>query len=135
MEFLHVMIRVKDVEEAVKFYTELFDMNVVKKKRLNDCFLYFLTDKNGKIEIELTYNDETPKEGYDLGTGFGHFAFSVDSLKEFDKKLKSLGYDYLYKPYTLEGSTSVIAFVKDPDGYEIEVIEKNGAANFTPSDY
>ena len=135
MEFLHVMIRVKDVDETIKFYKQLFDMKLVKKKQLNDCELYFLTDKKAKIELELTQNNDTPKEGYQVGTGFGHFAFRVDSLIKFDAKLKQMGYDYLYKPYTMNGSTSVIAFVKDPDGYEIEVIEKNGAVNFKADSY
>lgn len=124
MKFLHAMIRVKDIQKSLKFYTELFDMKLEKEKRLDDCTLYFLADQEGYTQVELTYNDETPAEGYQLGTGFGHFAFETNSLDEFGKKLKNLGYEYLHEPYKLPNISSTIAFVKDPDGYEIELIER-----------
>lgn len=125
MEFLHTMIRVKDIEKSLKFYQELLEMKLAKEKRLDDCTLYFLTDRKGIYQIELTYNDETPEQGYENGTGFGHFAFRTDSMDEFSKKLKQLGYEFLYEPYKLTKKGSTIAFVKDPDGYEIEIIEKS----------
>jgi len=124
MKFLHAMIRVKDIEKSLYFYQNLFNMDLNKKKRLDDCDLYFLEDKETGFQIELTYNDETPKDGYQIGTGFGHFAFGVKSMEEFTKKLKELNYEYLYEPFDLNGKGSKIAFVKDPDGYEIELIEK-----------
>ena len=124
MKLLHTMIRVKDIEKSLEFYTKLFDMEIVEKKRLEDCWLYFLEDKNSGQQIELTFNDETPSGGYEIGSGFGHFAFGVDSLDKFTEKLNSLGYSYLYEPFDLTGKGSKIAFVKDPDGYEIELIEK-----------
>ena len=99
-------------------------MKISEKRRLEDCWLYFLTDENGTGQIELTYNDSTPKEGYDIGNGFGHIAFDVESLEEFTKKLNKLNYKYLYEPFDLTGNGSLIAFIKDPDGYEIELIEK-----------
>ena len=124
MKFLHTMIRVKDIEKSLKFYTEVLDMKLDSKKRLEDCWLYFLSDEENTCQIELTYNDETPADGYTLGSGFGHFAFSVESLSEFTKKIEKLGYEYLYEPFDLNGKGSMIAFIKDPDGYEIELIEK-----------
>ncbi len=124
MKFLHTMIRVKDIDASLKFYTELLNMKLDKKKRLDDCELYFLNDEDGTCQIELTYNDETPKEGYANGSAFGHFAFSVDSLEKFTEKLHSLGYEYLYEPFDLNGKGTKIAFIKDPDGNEIEMIEK-----------
>ena len=124
MKFLHTMIRVKDVEKSIKFYEEVLDMKFQVKRRLEDCWIYFLSDKDNTCQIELTYNDETPECGYKIGNGFGHFAFSVDSLEEFTKKLEGLGYEYLYEPFDLNGNGSKIAFIKDPDGYEIELIEK-----------
>lgn len=124
MKFLHTMIRVKNIEESLKFYTEVLDMELDYKKRLDDCWLYFLTDKEKTCQIELTYNDETPPEGYNIGSGFGHFAFATPSLDEFTKKIDKLGYKYLYEPFDLNGKGSKIAFIKDPDGYEIELIEK-----------
>ena len=111
MKLLHTMIRVKNVDESLRFYTKLLNMKLDHKKRLEDCWLYFL-------------NDETPANGYELGSGFGHLAFSVDSFDKFNEKMTSLGYKYLYEPFDLNGKGSKIAFVKDPDGYEIELIEK-----------
>ena len=124
MKFLHTMIRVKDIDASLKFYTEVLDMALDKKKRLDDCWLYFLNDKEGTCQIELTYNDETPEGGYEIGSGFGHFAFAVESLDDFSAKIENLGYEYLYEPFDLNGKGTKIAFIKDPDGYEIELIEK-----------
>ncbi len=124
MKFLHTMIRVKNIEESLKFYTEVLNMKLDHKKRLDDCWLYFLTDESGCCQIELTYNDETPESGYDIGSGFGHFAFGVESLDDFTTKIDKLGYSYLYPPFDLTGKGSKIAFIKDPDGYEIELIEQ-----------
>ena len=67
MKFLHSMIRVKDIDASLKFYTELLNMKLDHKKRLEDCELYFLNDESGCCQIELTYNDETPKDGYKIG--------------------------------------------------------------------
>lgn len=116
------MIRVKDIKKSLKFYTELFGMNLVKEMRLDDCSLYFLADEDGQTQIELTYNDETPKDGYELGKGFGHFAFEVKSFDEFSKKLKDFG-TYTYEPTKLDNYDMEIAFIADPDGYEIELVE------------
>ena len=124
MKFLHTMVRVKDIEKSLAFYTDVLNMKLDHKKRLEDCWLYFLTDEENTCQIELTYNDETPEGGYELGNGFGHFAFSVDSLDEFTDKINKLGYSYLYPPFDLNGKGSKIAFINDPDGYEIELIEK-----------
>ena len=123
MKFLHSMIRVKDIEKSLDFYTKVLDMEIDSKRRLDDCWLYFLSDKDKTCQIELTYNDETPENGYEIGTGFGHFAFGINSFDEFTKKLTDLGYDYLYPPFDLNGKGSMIAFIQDPDGYEIELIE------------
>ena len=118
------MIRVKDIDASLKFYTEVLEMELDHKKRLDDCWLYFLNDKEKTCQIELTYNDETPTEGYNIGSGFGHFAFAVDSLDDFTNKIANLGYEYLYEPFDLNGKGTKIAFIQDPDGYEIELIEK-----------
>jgi len=117
------MIRVTDIKKSLKFYTELFDLNLVNEMRLEDCTLYFLADEDGQTQIELTYNDQTPAECYKIGEGFGHFAFGVDSMDEFTKKMHAFGVEYLYEPYKLVEYDLNIAFLKDPDGYEIEIIE------------
>lgn len=124
MELMHMMLRVKNIEESLKFYTELLEMKVDREKRLDDSTLYFLTDEKGIIQLELTFNDETPENGYEIGTGFGHLAFKVSSMDEFTQKMNALGYKYLYEPYKLSSTGSTIAFVRDPDGYEIELIER-----------
>lgn len=124
MKFLHTMIRVKNIDASLSFYTELFNMKLLEKRRLEDCWLYFLSDESNTCQIELTYNDETPIGGYNIGNAFGHFAFLVESLDDFTEKIKKLGYEYLYEPFDLTGKGSRIAFIKDPDGYEIELIEK-----------
>jgi len=123
MRFLHSMIRVKDLQKSLDFYQNLLNMTFVKKKRLDDCELYYLEDEEHYAQIELTYNDDIPNGGYKNGDAFGHFAFSVNSMSEFSNKLHALGYDYLYEPYEIFSGT-IIAFVKDPDGNEIELIQK-----------
>lgn len=125
MKLLHTMIRVKDIKKSLEFYEKLIGLKPVKKMRLDDCTLYFLSDEIGEVQIELTHNDETPENGYEIGSGFGHFAFQVDSMDKVTKKLKELGYEYLWEPFQLSAAGSTLAFVKDPDGYEIEFIEKN----------
>ena len=117
------MLRVKNIEKSLEFYTKVMRLEITSTMRLDDCTLYFLSDKDRTCEIELTYNDDTPEEGYDIGNAFGHLAFKVDSLKDFEKDLIKYGYNYLYSPFDLNGKGSIIAFVKDPDGYEIELIE------------
>ena len=123
MRFLHVMIRVKDIDKSLKFYTELLDMNLVKTVPLEDCVLYYLSDSDGQTQIELTANFENPENGYENGNAFGHFAFGVDSMIEFTNKLKTMGYEYLWEPFYMSEVDSQIAFIKDPDGNEIEIIE------------
>ncbi len=124
MKFLHSMIRVKNIDESIKFYTELFGLKLVEERRLDDCTLYFLEDKESGVQIELTYNDDTPVEGYKNGNAFGHFAFYCENLDKFSENIEKFGYNYLYEPFDLTGNGSKIAFINDPDGNEIELIEK-----------
>lgn len=123
MKFLHAMIRVKDVQKSLGFYQNLLNMTIAKKKRLDDCELIYLEDEEHTAQIELTVNDEIPENGYENGNAFGHFAFSVDSMDEFTEKLNKLGYKYLYEPYVIFSGTK-IAFVLDPDGNQIELIQQ-----------
>jgi len=124
MSYLHTMLRVKDAEASLKFYIGLFDMRLDTMKKLNDCWLYFLADETGAVILELTENDVIPPEGYSIGTAFGHLAFSVKSMDKFTEKMQTLGFEFLYEPFDLTGKGSNIAFLRDPDGYEIEVIER-----------
>ncbi|OLA78380.1 MAG: hypothetical protein BHW55_01285 [Candidatus Melainabacteria bacterium 35_41] len=124
MKFVHVMIRVKDIDASMRFYTELLDMNRTGEVVLDDCTLYYLSDEDGQTQIELTYNKETPENGYKNGNAFGHLAFETNSMEEFSKKMQSMGYEYLYEPYFMPEVNMHIAFLKDPDGNEIEIMSK-----------
>lgn len=123
MKFLHTMIRVKDIKKSLKFYEELIGLKVSRTMDLDDCRLHFLTDGVSNVEIELTENFETPDGGYSLGEQFGHFAFETKSLDEFSAKLKDFGLEYLYEPFEIKPSLR-IAFIQDPDGREVEIIER-----------
>ena len=67
MKFLHAMIRVKDLEKSMNFYEGLLDLNKTDQVELDDCTLYYLSDEDGQTQIEITYNKETPEEGYKNG--------------------------------------------------------------------
>ncbi len=123
MKFLHVMFRTVDADKALKFYGELFDMNLVRTMRLEDSELYFLADEDGQTQIELTYNFDTPTEGYKHGNAFGHLAFEVDSISEFSDKMKNLGYGEITETYDMPAYDIKIAFIQDPDSTTIELIE------------
>lgn len=124
MKFLHAMIRVKNIDESMKFYTELLDLNRTGEVKLDDCTLYYLSDEDGQTQIELTYNNETPKNGYENGNAFGHFAFEAKSMEEFTAKMKKFGYKYLYEPFFMPEVNMYVAFLKDPDDNEIEIMAK-----------
>lgn len=131
MKFLHSMIRVKNIEESLKFYQDFIGLKLIEKKSLEDCDLYFLGENEQACQIELTYNYDSPENGYENGNAFGHFAFGVSDMSETTSKLKSLGYQYLWEPFELElkdgkgvSSKKLIAFVKDPNGNEIELIQE-----------
>lgn len=123
MKILHTMIRTSDIDKSMDFYTKLLDLNLVRTIKLEDSVLYFLSDEDGQTQIEITANFENPKGGYTHGSAFGHLAFGVESIEKFGEKLHSMGYEYLYEPYYMEEAGSTIAFIKDPDGNEIEIIE------------
>ena len=124
MRFVHAMIRVKNIDESMKSYTELLGMNRTGEVKLDDCTLYYLSDEDGQTQIELTYNNETPKDGYKNGDAFGHFAFQTNSIEEFTEKMHKFGYKYFYEPYFMPEIDMYVAFLKDPDGNEIEIMGK-----------
>lgn len=126
MKFLHTMVRVSDIEKSLKFYQEVLDLKLdhIKELKAHGATLYFLQDEAGGSLIELTYNHTLPEGGYELGSQFGHFAFEVENMDAFGEKIKTLGYEYERPPYRLSEVGSLIAFIKDPDGMMIELIEK-----------
>ena len=131
MKFLHSMIRVKNINESLRFYQEFIGLKLIEKKSLEECDLYFLGEDENSCQIELTYNYETPENGYANGNAFGHFAFGVDDMSKATAKIKEMGYEYLWEPFELElkdekgnSSKKLIAFINDPDGNEIELIQE-----------
>lgn len=120
---LHTMIRVADLERSVTFYTEVLGMTEKRRKVLEkaDATLVFLADEEGHHPIELTYNHDG--RAYDLGDQFGHFAFAVADLAEAEKELSGQGVEFTRGPYQVGEGGSTIAFIEDPDGVEIELIE------------
>lgn len=131
MKFLHSMIRVRNIDDSLKFYRDFLGLNLIEKKSLEDCDLYFLGEDENSCQIELTYNYDTPTEGYKNGNAFGHFAFAVDNMNLICEKVREFGYEFLWEPFELslknekgETSKKLIAFIKDPDGNEIELIQE-----------
>ena len=131
MKFLHSMIRVRNIDDSLKFYRDFLGLNLIEKKSLEDCDLYFLGEDEKCCQIELTYNYDTPTEGYKNGNAFGHFAFAVDNMNLICEKVREFGYEFLWEPFELslknekgETSKKLIAFIKDPDGNEIELIQE-----------
>jgi len=125
MKYLHTMVRVSDLEKSLGFYTEVLNLKVSRTMELEgEATLYFLTDGKSCSEIELTYNHNLPDGGYTHGTYFGHFAFETDNMDKFSEKLKNLGFEYSIEPFLITETGPKIAFLKDPDGYQIEIIEK-----------
>jgi len=124
MNILHTMLRVKDIQKSLKFYCNFIGLEIQEIKELDDCKLYFLGNKeSGHVQIELTDNFDIPENGYQNGNAFGHIAFGTESMEKTGIKLKEAGYDWLYEPFVLEQVNSKIAFVLDPDGNEIEIIQ------------
>lgn len=130
MKFSHSMIRVYNLQKSLDFYTKLLGLKLARKADLEDCTLYYLKDEITGVEIELTDNFEKSDKPYLNGESFGHFAFEVEGFDDFTKKLKTLGYEYLYEPFDIilhneKGDEKAkIAFINDPDNNEIEIIEK-----------
>lgn len=124
MKFLHSMIRVKSPTRSIKFYCDLLGLKEGRRIRLTDCDLLYLVDEITGFEIELTINDNIPRQGYTNGDAFGHFAFECDSIDHIAKKMKAMGYDFEEEPFYMPEIKTRICFIKDPDGNQIELIEK-----------
>ena len=124
MKFLHSMIRTSKEKEAIKFYCDFLGMKLGDRIRLEDCYLQYLKDESTGIEIELTINDENPIGGYEQGDNFGHFAFACNDLNKAEEKMMQMGYSWEIEPFYMEEIKTRIAFLNDPDGNSIELIEK-----------
>ena len=124
MKLAHIMLRVSDAEKSLEFYEKLFGFSLSKTMELDDAILYFLASPDGNTQIELTYNFDTPKEGYSQGNAFGHLAFEVDSISDFSNKMSNLGFGQINEIYPMSAYNIQIAFLQDPDGNNIELIEQ-----------
>lgn len=126
MKYLHTMIRVNHLDESIKFYTEVLGMNLISKDDYPDgeFTLAFLSYGKTKQDpcIELTYN--YGKHAYDLGNAFGHIALGTEDIKSTCEKVKASGYKVVREPGPMKHGTTVIAFIEDPNGYKIELIER-----------
>jgi lactoylglutathione lyase len=124
---LHTMLRVGDMDRSVKFYTEVMGMKLLRTTDRPDqkyslAFVGYDTEDKQAV-IELTYNYGTDK--YDLGTAFGHTAFAVDDVYKTCEQVKAKGGTVTREAGPVKGGSTVIAFVQDPDGYKIELIQSH----------
>lgn len=126
MRLLHTMLRVTDLEKSINFYTQIFDMTLLSQSE-NEAYKYSLAflgygPSSTTTVLELTYNWGVTE--YELGTAFGHIAIETDDIYETCEKIKSLGGEVTREAGPVKGGSTIIAFVKDPDGYMIELINK-----------
>ena len=124
--FLHTMLRVGDLQKSVDFYTKGFGMTEIRRRDVPDC-KYTLSfvgygHEDSNTVIELTYNYGTGT--YDMGTAFGHLAIGVPDVYATTETLRGLGAKVTREPGPVKFGTTVIAFVEDPDGYKIELVQR-----------
>ena len=124
---LHTMIRVRDLDRSLDFYTRLLGMTELRKKDYSGGkFTLAFVGYGGEADhtvIELTHNWDQ-EEPYDLGTGFGHVAIGVPDIYATCERLEAEGVAIPRPPGPMKHGTTVIAFIEDPDGYKIELIER-----------
>lgn len=126
MKILHTMIRVGHLDRSVAFYTEVLGMRLLRRQdypegRFTNAFVGYGDESEGAV-LELTHNWDTTS--YDLGNGFGHVALAVDDAYAACEQVKAKGGKVTREAGPMKHGTTVIAFVEDPDGYKIELIQK-----------
>jgi len=126
MRVLHTMIRVGDLEASKRFYCEALGMKMLREKEYPDgkftlCFVGY-GDEADEAVIELTHNWGVTS--YDLGNGYGHVALGTNDIKGACDRVRALGYRVTREPGPMKHGTTVIAFVEDPTGYKIELIDR-----------
>jgi lactoylglutathione lyase len=126
MKYLHTMFRVTDLEKSLHFYRDGLGFQVVSREdhaagKFTLLFLRAGGDSDQGPMLELTHNWET--DHYERGDAFGHVAYEVDSIDAIQKRLRQKGYDLSWGPGKTPSGKRAMAFVDDPDGYEIELLE------------
>lgn len=127
MRILHTMLRVGDLQRAVDFYTKVLGMNLLRtterpEQKYSLAFVGYGTNPE-HAELELTYNHGVDK--YELGTAFGHMAIGVPDVYAACDRIRAAGGNITREPGPVKGGNTVIAFVTDPDGYKIELIQRD----------
>ncbi len=126
-KFLHAMIRVRDMDKSIDFYTRHLGMKLLRRDdypagEFTLAFVGYGEEKDNTL-IELTYN-WGQKDDYDLGTGFGHLAFGVQDIYGVCARLEKEGVPIPRPPGPMKHGSTILAFIEDPDGYKIELIER-----------
>lgn len=126
MRLLHTMLRVGDLQRSINFYTQVLGMQLLRQEDNEEykytlAFLGYQPESEGAV-IELTYNWGVSE--YELGTAFGHLAIAVEDAAQACADIAAQGGKVTRPAGPVKGGTTVIAFVEDPDGYKIELIEK-----------
>ncbi len=124
MRILHTMIRVIDLEKSIQFYTDILDMKLLRKKdypegKFTLAFVGYGNESEEAV-IELTHNWDT--ENYELGNAFGHIAIEVNDVYKACESMKKSGGKIIRDAGPMNAGTTIIAFIEDPDGYQIELI-------------
>ncbi len=127
MRLLHTMIRVGDLDRSIAFYTEVLGMQLIRRQdypegRFTLAFVGYGKESETAV-IELTHNWDT--DHYDLGDGFGHLAVAVPDAAAACDAIRERGGKVVREAGPMKHGTTVIAFIKDPDGYKIELIERS----------
>ena len=130
MRILHTMLRVGDLDRSLKFYTEVLGMRLLRRNDYPDgkftlAFIGYTDESEGAV-IELTHNWGV--ESYEIGTGYGHVALEVDDAYKACDEIKARGGVVTREAGPMKHGTTVIAFVQDPDGYKVELIERKPRA-------
>lgn len=126
MRLLHTMLRVGDLQRSIDFYTKVLGMKLLRTSE-NPEYKYTLAfvgygNNPDHAELELTYNWGTDK--YEMGTAYGHIAISAEDIYKTCDQVRAAGGNITREPGPVKGGTTVIAFVTDPDGYKVELIER-----------
>lgn len=129
MHLLHTMLRVGDLSRSIDFYTHILGMQLLRTSENTEykyslAFVGYTEESEGAV-IELTYNWGV--DSYDLGNAFGHIALGVDNVAATCERIRKAGGNVTREAGPVKGGTTIIAFVEDPDGYKIELIERSQA--------